>query len=194
MLRAAAHEPRIDRVIAYDIYPDALDVNLRQLSWLKRHLLTVWLKLCARAVVNQMASRAVHNSPVADWGIVQDMHVTATSPPFDYLTEIAKYTTADVSPMITQDVLLLAGNADHFVPVEHFHRQIRMLKNARSITARLFTEKERAGNHCQVGNYGLALKVIVNWLDALTVSASNPDEPTMIELAKQSQKASKAVV
>ena len=82
---------------------------------------------------------------------------------------MAKYTTADVSPPITQDVLLLAGNADHFVPVEHFHRQIRTLKIARSIPARLFTEKESAGSHCQIRNYGLALTTIVNWINALTV-------------------------
>ena len=164
-MRAAAYEPRIDRVIAYDIFPDGLDVNLRQVSWLKRHMLNSLLKMRARAVVNLMASRVGRTSPVAEWGLAQGMHVTGTSSPYDYLTEIATYTTADVSPLITQDVLLLAGNADHYVPVEHFHRQIRMLKNARSISARLFTEKESAGNHCQIGNYGLALKTIMNWID-----------------------------
>ena len=181
VLRAATCEPRIDRVIAYNIYPDALDVNLRQLSWLKRHSLTVLLKLRAKAVVNRMADSIARTSPVAEWGIAQGMHVTGTSSPYDYLKEIEKYTTTDVSPQITQDVLLLAGNADHFVPLEHFYRQIRMLKNARSITARLFTEKENAGNHCQIGNYGLALKTIVNWIDALTFPLAEQNRQPAIE-------------
>ena len=51
--------------------------------------------------------------------------------------------------------------------MEEWHDQIRMLKNARSITARLFTRSESAQNHCQVGNYGLALRTIVNWLDEM---------------------------
>ena len=171
VMRAAAYEPRIDRVIAYDVFTDALDVNLRQVSWPKRHMLNTLLKLRAKAVVNRMANSVARTSPVAEWGFAQGMHVTGTSSPYDYLTEIAKYTTADVSPLITQDVLLMAGNADHFVPVEQFYRQIRMLKNARSITARLFTEKESAGNHNQIGNYGLALMVIVDWLSGLEMRA-----------------------
>ena len=74
---------------------------------------------------------------------------------------------ADVSASIRQDVLLLAGSEDHYVPMKQWRRQIRMLKNARSITARLFTPSESAQNHCQVGNYGLALRTIVNWLDEM---------------------------
>jgi hypothetical protein len=75
--------------------------------------------------------------------------------------------TADVSAQIKQDVLLLAGSEDHLVPMAHFYRQIEMLKNARSITARLFTTSESAASLCQVGNYGLAFRTIVNWLDGM---------------------------
>ena len=61
----------------------------------------------------------------------------------------------------------MAGSKDHNVPMEQWHDQIRMLKNARSITARLFTQSESAQNHCQVGNYSLSLRTIVNWLDEM---------------------------
>ena len=47
-----------------------------------------------------------------------------------------------------------------------------MLNNARSITARLFTRSESAQNHCQVGNYGLALGTIVDWLDGMAQTRS----------------------
>jgi hypothetical protein len=42
-----------------------------------------------------------------------------------------------------------------------------MLKNVRSLTARLFTEKEQAQNHCQVGNVELSLQTIVRWIKGL---------------------------
>lgn len=49
-----------------------------------------------------------------------------------------------------------------------------MLTNARSVTARLFTREESAQNHCQAGNYGLALRTIVNWLDAMLIERAQP--------------------
>ena len=36
MMRAAAFEPRVERVVAYDIYPDALDTTLRQVGTAQR--------------------------------------------------------------------------------------------------------------------------------------------------------------
>ena len=71
----------------------------------------------------------------------------------------------------TQDVLLLAGSEDHLVPLEHLYQQIRLLKNARSINVRLFTRNESAENHCQVGNYGLAFRTIVHWLDGMRLQS-----------------------
>jgi hypothetical protein len=93
------------------------------------------------------------------------MHVTGTSSPYEYLQAIKRFRTADVSLQVKQDVLLLAGSQDHYVPTEQFHQQIKTLTNARSITARLFTNNESAQNHCQVGNYGLAFRTMVDWLD-----------------------------
>ena len=39
------------------------------------------------------------------------------------------------------------------------------LTGVRSLTARIFTQAESAGNHCQLGNLGLALRTMLNWLD-----------------------------
>ena len=38
-MRAAAFEPRVERVVAYDIYPDALGVTLGQVNPVQRFLL-----------------------------------------------------------------------------------------------------------------------------------------------------------
>lgn len=170
VLRAAAFEPRVERVIAYDILTDFLDVNLRQVNPLLRDLLNILLNLRAATVVNAMANRVAKKSPVAEWGIREGMHVTGTSSPYEFFQKIKQFHTVDVSPLVKQDVLLLAGSEDHYVPKEQFYQQIKMLSNARSVTARLFTHSESAQNHCQAGNYGLALKTIVNWLDGMQSS------------------------
>ncbi len=167
VFRAAAFEPRVERVVAYDIFTDSLDINLRQVNPLLRGLLKVQLNLRAAAVVNALVERAAKKRPVAEWGIQQGMHVTGTSSPYEYFQTIKQFHTVDVLALIKQDVLLLAGSEDHYVPTEQFYQQIKLLINARSITARLFTRSESAENHCQVGNYGLAMRTIVNWLDGM---------------------------
>jgi len=43
-----------------------------------------------------------------------------------------------------------------------FTTKQQTLNNARSLTARLFTRKETAQNHCQLGNVGLSVEVIVD--------------------------------
>ena len=171
VMRAAAFEPRIERVVAYDIFTDGLDIVLRQIPAPLRRLLKVLLSLRAAKLVNWMLAGAARRSPVVEWGAQQGMHVTGTNSAFDFLQAFRRFETADVSALITQDVLLLAGSEDHYVPLEQWYDQIRMLKNARSVTARLFTRSESAQNHCQAGNYGLALKTIVDWLEGLPLDA-----------------------
>ena len=186
VFRAAAFEPRVARVVAYDIFTDFLEVNLRQVNPLRRAMLNALLRLRAAAVVNAMVKRLAKKSPVAEWGIEEGMHVTGTSSPYEFFLKARQFTTIDVSPLVKQDVLLLAGSEDHYVPTAQLHQQIRLLTNARSITARLFTRSESAGNHCQVGNYGLALKTIVDWLDGMQIQCASYPVVAAIESEKES--------
>ena len=169
-IRAAAHEPRVQRVIAYDVFFDSFDCNLRQTPTSVRRVLQVLLRLKADGLVNALTRRAARRSLVIGWGLRHAMHVTGTTTPAAYLHAIQQYTTAEVSNRVTQDVLLLAGIEDHYVPVAQFYRQIAALKNTRSLTARLFTQAESAHNHCQAGNYGLAFQVITAWIDSQAAS------------------------
>ena len=61
----------------------------------------------------------------------------------------------------------MAGTEDHLVPLNQFYDQIAQLTQVRSLTARLFTRFDEAQNHIQVGNIGLAVRVIIDWLDGL---------------------------
>lgn len=173
-LRAAAFEPRVRRAIAFDIY-DFLACNLHQTNSAMRNLVNLGLTLEAGPVVNALLGAGAQRKPVIEWGLQQGMHVTGTRSPFDYLQEIRRYSTADISARIEQDVLLLAGAEDHYVPLSMFYRQIEALTRVRSLTARLFKKAEHAQNHCQLGNVGLALRVIVDWLEMQQDLGRNAD-------------------
>ncbi len=83
---------------------------------------------------------------------------------------MGEFSTRHISSKVTQDFLLLAGTEDHYMPVEHFHRQARALTNVRSFTGRLSTKAEHAHTHCQCGNLGLAMRVMLAWIDERTES------------------------
>ncbi len=163
-LRAAARERRVRRVVADDIFTDLVDVSLRQVPPIARATLSGLLTMDAARLVNRLVQRAMHQSLVIEWGMRQGMHVTGTSTPFEYFKEAERYRTDDISPQVEQDVLLLAGAEDHYVPLHQFHDQMRWLTGARSVTARLFTRQEQAHNHVHVGNVGLSLRVIADWI------------------------------
>jgi hypothetical protein len=97
----------------------------------------------------------------------QAMHTFGQQTPYDVIAALHTYETASVSPLVTQDVLLLHGAKDHYISTHQFVDQVALLTNARSLTARAFTEYEQAQNHCQVGNFGLAFRDMLTWLDAL---------------------------
>ncbi len=62
-------------------------------------------------------------------------------------------------------MLILGANGDHFIDYTMIGQEINMLKNVKSLTFRLFTEKEDAQNHCNVGNGQLAIDVICDWIE-----------------------------
>ncbi len=49
-------------------------------------------------------------------GCAHRMHTTGATTPYDFLCDTARYETASVSGRLTQDVLLLAGSQDRYVP------------------------------------------------------------------------------
>jgi hypothetical protein len=99
-----------------------------------------------------------------DWCITQGMHITGTGTPFDCLVSLAAHNLEGVLHNVKQDVLLTEGEDDHLFNTGWMYRIMRELVCARSVTARLFTAREGAEQHCQVGNSALARQEIVRWL------------------------------
>lgn len=167
-LRAAAYEPRIQHVVAWDIIWD----TLRGFNRDKPESFFQLILSGERDAVNAMAAQAREQNDMVEWMFTHGMHVTGAEAPFDHLYTFTKYQTKDLSPLIQQDVLLLAGENDHFVPVEFFELQKAALTSARSIRSRLFTAEEGGDQHCQVGRIDLATDEILDWLESLNSSAT----------------------
>lgn len=167
-LRAAAYEKRIKRVIAFDVLADFFKVLLRQVNDSMREKVRRAVMHGRRLEINAVVNMMMKKSLVVKWGITQGMHVMGSDSPYDFLHKALAYNTTEISPLITQDVLLLAGQDDHYVPVEQLTDQISTLTHVHSLTARLFTAKENAGNHVQLGNIGLAGEVILDWINQMT--------------------------
>jgi len=163
-LRAAASEERIQRVIAYDVFFDWLDTSLEKLKPVGP-LLKFLLNYRASGLFNIFLTGIMKKSPLFDWAMRQAMLVLVVSTSYEVFLKSRRYTTRDVSPLVKQDVLLMAGTEDHVIPLSHFYRQSVMLKNVRSQTTRLFTRDEHAQNHCQVGNLRLVVDYITNWIE-----------------------------
>jgi hypothetical protein len=103
-------------------------------------------------------------SSVFDWCVTQGMHITGTKTPFDFLTAIAKHSLEGILHNVKQDILLTEGEQDHLFNVDWLYRTMRELVCARSVTARIFTAREGAEQHCQLGNSAVARQGIVCWL------------------------------
>jgi pimeloyl-ACP methyl ester carboxylesterase len=163
--RAAAFEPRIDRVVVCDVLDDFFDCFTARAGEPLARALSDLLAAGAREQVNALIGRAMSGSAATGWAIRHGMHVAGAADPYEFLLWLREMSTASFSDRITQDVLILAGADDHIVPRHQLWRQAQALRNARSVTTRLFTAAEHASNHCQIGNVGLALEVIRAWLD-----------------------------
>lgn len=157
--RAAAFEPRIRRVIASSIAFDYLQIPPLPV----RMLVNVLLR--SRGLMDYLAGLKMRASFQERWGINNLMYITRTRSPMDATDVLLRFNESNLhSEKVKQDVLILTGAEDHFIPLKMHYKQVNALQNARSVTARIFTKEEQGQNHCQVGNIGLALDVMLKWI------------------------------
>lgn len=164
-IRAAAFEPRIRRVVAYDVMLDFFQCVASRRGKLAEVALNVFVRLRLSTPIDMMARSMMKRDLYSKWGIQQGMHVTGSASPSEYFFKLKAYNTRKISQRVTQDTLIMAGAEDHFVPLEQFFDQLPLLVNARSVTAQIFTRADQAQSHCQIGNLGLALTQIIGWVD-----------------------------
>jgi pimeloyl-ACP methyl ester carboxylesterase len=141
--RAAAFDERIDGVVAFDTCFDFWEPASRIVA----------------AARNPLAM----NDPDVGWGFrnavwtmgIKDGNASIVGSP---------YTLAPVASRIRQDVLILAGTDDHFIPFHQTAEFEESLVNARSIMTRIFDRPSGGAGHCQCGNTSLVHASVFDWL------------------------------
>lgn len=168
VLRAAAFEKRVKRVIADDIFPDMYRMILAKLPMNLGETVNTLMENENDEELNSLIKKLMHKSLIIEWVFTQGLNVTGSQTPYEYLNKIMRYNTREISGQVDQDVLLMVAKEDHYVPLEQFSEQIETLTNVRSLTTRMFTRKEHAQNHCHVGNVGLSAEVMLNWIEQIS--------------------------
>ena len=164
--RAAAFDKRIHYVICCDIFYWGLDLILSRLSPLKGTVLRLLLLTGRRELINSLIRRKMESDLDLNWKITHGMYITGTTAPYDFLKNIECHRLTDCISLVTQDVLLLAGACDQYVPVKRMRQIERKLTHASSVTSRIFTASEGGEQHCQGGGFNLARTEIETFLSS----------------------------
>jgi pimeloyl-ACP methyl ester carboxylesterase len=167
-LRAAAFEKRIKHVVAYDAMDDGLEVMTHIfpdfICWYVRKL----IKNGNETKLIRLLTKISKKSVLADWMLSQGQFITGTDSIPAMYKSISKHNLRSVYEKIDQDVLLLAGEKDHYIPMCQFKRCKEKIKNAKSMTSRCFTRKEGGEQHCQIGNHIIAVDTILDWIERIS--------------------------
>jgi pimeloyl-ACP methyl ester carboxylesterase len=164
-IRAASLERRIQRVIADDVMLDFFACVTSRRGKIAAFLIKGLVRLRWSIVLNAIARLMMKRDLFSHWGIAQGMHVLECKTPYEFFLKLKQYHGYEVSSQIAGDVLIMAGTEDHFVPMEQFYKQLKLLTGAKSVTGRIFTGREQAQSHCQIGNLGLAAKYMLGWIE-----------------------------
>ena len=165
--RAAAHCPRITHVIAFDMMYrllDGLTVPLPRA-----------LRPFANAVIeNPRPARLIDAglgmisrlSADLSWKLQQAGHLTGLDRPSQVLRAFGDYTMEPFEGLITQPCLVLAGDADQYVPFERLGDVRRALRNAVSLEVHAFhhLQDPDMAQHCQIGDLDRAFAIMGDWL------------------------------
>lgn len=169
VMRAAAHMPRISHVIAFDMMYRLLDgltlplpASIRPLAAsIVERARPAWLFDATMSV----AARA--NADLA-WKLQQARHLTGLHRPSQVLRAFGDYTMEPFEGRITQPCLVLAGDADQYVPFERLGDVRRTLRSAESLEVRAFhhAQDPDMAQHCQIGDLDRAFAIMGEWLQA----------------------------
>lgn len=163
-IRAAAFEKRIHNVICFDIFYSGLDYLHANFCNEEFNLLLEWLETREEAQVNQLVTSKMTQDLDLKWKIQKGMENTKEETPYDVLQNLKKHTVENILPFVNQNVLLLAGEEDQYVPIERLEQMEQGLINAASITSQVFTKATGGEQHCQAGAMHLAFEAINQFL------------------------------
>ena len=167
VMRAAAHCPRITHAIAFDMMYRLLDGLTAPLPRALRPLAEAVVGAPRPAwLIDAALSVAPRFSADLAWKLQQARHLTGLSKPSEVLRAFGVFTMAPLEGAIHQPCLVLAGDADQYVPFERLGDVRRALANAAELDVRAFHEAEDPdmAQHCQIGDLDRAFAIMGEWL------------------------------
>lgn len=160
--RAAAFDSRIDAVAAFDVLFDVADAARSQargsaiIDWLHAHQLD--------GIANTLMSIRMNLDPGTKWGMANGMWVMGAASPVGLLPAFAPFNLRGIAERIHGDVLILAGAADHLVPLSQVKEFQAALTHARSVTTFVYDVQSGGSEHCQDGAMTLWQRDFFDWL------------------------------
>lgn len=115
-LRATAYDKQIKQVICHGVLYHAFDVQKHLIQQPVRTIFHVLFRLKQKKLINALAKQKMNLDPLAEWGLTHGMYITNTSTPYDFLEAIEQHNLRKELKLINQDVLLLTGEKDHYIP------------------------------------------------------------------------------
>ena len=167
VMRAAAYCPRISHVIAFDMMYRLLDGLTLPLPRPLRPIADAVAQNPRPAWLIDAALRvAPRFSADLAWKLQQASHLTGLSRPSEVLRAFGDYTMEPLEGRITQPCLVLAGDADQYVPFERLGDVRRALRGAESLEVRAFRRAQDPdmAQHCQIGDLDRAFAIMGDWL------------------------------
>lgn len=178
VMRAAAHCPRITHAIAFDMMYRLLDGLTAPLPHPLRPLADAVVANPRPAWLIDAALRTASRlSADLAWKLQQARHLTGLSKPSEVLRAFGAFTMAPLEGAIRQPCLVLAGDADQYVPFERLGDVRRALANAAELDVRAFHEAEDPdmAQHCQIGDLDRAFAIMGEWLTLCKRGAQQAD-------------------
>ena len=165
--RAAAHCPRITHVIAFDMMYRLLDGLTAPLPRTLRPIADAIIENPRPAwLIDTALGLASRLSADLSWKLQQARHLTGLHRPSQVLQAFGDYTMEPLDGRIHQPCLVMAGDADQYVPFERLDDVRRALRNAESLDVRAFhhAQDPEMAQHCQIGDLDRAFAVMGEWL------------------------------
>ena len=159
-LRAAAFEPRITRIVSSGGAVDYWKI----MNPVARGILSFFLHF--KTFTTNMMIKKMKKDEHHHWFMENAMYITDINDPLQAMMKMMAMTEGNCQPKrITQDVLVLSGKNDHFIPIKMHKKTMNALTNAHSVEGIVYTKDRQAHNHCQIGNMPLVCKDILRWLE-----------------------------
>ncbi|AOP36026.1 dipeptidyl aminopeptidase [Leptospira tipperaryensis] len=158
--RAAAFDDRFAGVVSYDVLYNFGEVAENAVPgfvlWLRKHKYD--------GLIEFLVSIKSTFSPSFAWGVKNGRWTMKTASSRETLDAFANYSLETIAPKIKQDVLILAGTEDHFIPLKQVEDFKSKLTNARSLTTVIYDRTSGGAEHCQLGAQTLWQADFFDWM------------------------------